>query len=112
MLQWVAVYDGNETLPQYNEDGTENSYSDIDRERLERFVLTEGAKVKLVLNVDPSKKLIYRRRVAKNVMSNSVREIVHIVGYQENIEGVSRQNVSFIFESTGHIESEGATLIS
>lgn len=105
MLTWVAVYNGNNTLPQYNEDGIESKYTDIDRDKLERFVLidSETEQVKLVLNLDSSKKLIYRRRTAIDMHSEK-KEVVHIVGYQERIGRVTRQGIDFIFESTGHIE--------
>ena len=107
MLQWVAVYDGNDTLPQYNEDGTENKYSDIDRDRLERFVLVDNSndQVKFVLNMGAGKKLIYRRRTAISLKSK-ITEVAYIIGYQETLDGgaSSIQSICFIFESTGHIE--------
>lgn len=105
MLTWVAVYNGDDILPQYNEDGIENKYGDIDRDRLERFILidSETKGVKLVLNLDPSKMLIYRRRTAIDIQSKK-KEVVYIVGYQERIGDIARQCINFIFESTGHIE--------
>ena len=98
MLNWVAVYDGD-TLPQYNADGTENKYVDIDRDRLTKFVLIDNDRVRFVLNIGVGKKLIYRRRTAISVQSK-VKEVVHIVGYQES----GHQSICFLFESSGHIE--------
>lgn len=103
MLEWGVAYGDGNTLTQYNADGTENKYSDIDRDRLKRFILFDKTKPKIVLNLDPSKKLIYRRRTALNAFTNH-KEVVYIIGYQENIDGVARQNISFLFDSTGHIE--------
>lgn len=99
MLNWVAVYDGKDTLPQYNADGTENKYVDIDRDRLTKFVLIDNEKVRFVLNMGVGKKLIYRRRTAIS-MQSKLKEIVHIVGYQE----AGHQSICFLFESSGHIE--------
>jgi len=100
MLTWVAVYDGNDTLSQYNEDGSENKYGDIDRERLDRFILLEeNGEVRIVLNLDASKKLIFRRRTAIN-LKNERHEVVFIAGFQSD----KGQTILFYFESTGHIE--------
>ena len=105
MLVWNAVSSDGSCFSQYNEDGSENKYIDIDRENLERFVLvdSETGKVKLVLNLDSDKKLIFRRRTAKN-LHNEVTEVVYILGWQQNIERRSVQAIAFYFESSGHIE--------
>lgn len=104
MLEWTADY-GNTSLPQYNEDGTENKYSDIDRQSLKRFILIDEDKVvRFVLHVDPGKRLIYRRRTAIDVMSR-VKNTVYIIGYQENIQGYNKQAINFYFEESGHIET-------
>lgn len=103
MLTWKADY-GDSCLTQYNEDGTENKYGDIDRQSLKRFILMDGDKVRFILHVDPGKRLIYRRRTAIDVMSR-VQEVVYIIGYQENIQGYNKQALNFYFESTGHVET-------
>ena len=104
MLSWVADY-GKTSLPQYNEDGTENKYGDIDRQSLKRFILIEGNKVRFVLNLDPGKRLVYRRRVAMDVMSK-VTETIHIFGYQEHIQnGYNKQVINFYFEKIGYLET-------
>jgi len=105
MLIWNAVGNDGSYLPQYNEDGKENKYTDIDRDTLERFVLTDAqtGKAKLVLNLDSEKKLIFRRRTAKSV-DNEIKEVVYILGWQQNIAGHNVQAIAFYFESTGHIE--------
>lgn len=99
MLSWEADY-GNTSLTQYNEDGSENKYSDIDRGAIKRFILRDGDKVRFVLNLDPSKKLIYRRRVSMSMLSK-VFDTVHIIGYQEG----SVQCINFYFEKTGNVET-------
>ena len=113
-IQWKAIYNDGNGLLQYNEDGTENKYTDIDRERLIKFILFEpyvidkefhtiqGHNIKLVIHLNGNKKLIHRRRVAMNISTNT-REEVFIVGWQEKIEGKNIQSLSFLFED-GHIE--------
>ena len=105
MLVWNAVSSDGSCFSQYNEDGSENKYIDIDRENLERFVLvdSETGKVKLVLNLDSEKKLIFRRRTAKS-LDNEIKEVVYILGWQQDIAGHNVQAIAFYFESTGHIE--------
>lgn len=104
MLSWKALYTDNTSLPQYNEDGSENKYSNISRNILDRFILIdEKRSVKLILNLDRNKKLVYRRRVAMNMM-NSIKDTCHIVGWQEKVGTKNKQFLCFVFESTGHIE--------
>jgi len=113
-IQWKAIYDDGTGLLQYNGDGTENKYTDIDRGRLIRFVLFEpiavdkkfhsilGHSIKLVIALNGNKKLIYRRRVAMNITTNT-REEVFLAGWQENTDGRNTQMLCFLFED-GHIE--------
>ena len=102
MLQWVAVYNDGSLLPQYNEDGSENKYVDINRDILKQFLLLDKTSVRFILNLKPEFKLIYRLRTIK--INNDVKERVHIVGYQLNISGKNIQHINFIVDSTGVIE--------
>ena len=94
---------------QYN-DGTEIKstdkvpFKDIDRHRLEKFVLLQvnSDKPVLVLNLDSNKRLIIRQRTAMKVLSGE-KESIWIVGWQETIDkGLSawehnRQTICFVF---------------
>ncbi len=89
---------------QYN-DGTEISsrdkvpFKDIDRQKLEKFVLlqVDNDKPVLVLNLDPNKRLIIRLRTAMKVLSGE-KEIVWIVGWQENwTDHRNVQTICFVF---------------
>ena len=100
--RWEAIYNDGNILHQYNGDGTENKYIDIDRHRLIRFILHDSYGPAIVLNLTRSKKLIYRRRVALN-LNSKIQEVVYIAGWQENIEGKNIQMLCFLFED-GHIE--------
>lgn len=103
MLTWEADY-GETSLTQYNEDGTENKYTDIIRQSLKRFILKEGDKVRFVLNLDPGKRLVYRRRVSMDLM-RKYKSVIHIFGYQEHIRnGYNKQVIFFYFERTGYLE--------
>lgn len=102
MLRWVAVYNDGLRLPQYNEDGSENKYTDINRDILKQFLLLDETSVRFILNLKPEFKLIYRLRTIK--INNDVKERVHIVGYQLNISGKNIQHINFIVDSTGVIE--------
>ena len=103
MLRWAAVYNDGSLLPQYNEDGSENKYTDINRDILKQFLLLSTTSVRFILNLKPEFKLIYRRRTAIKMDSN-VKGIIHIVGYQQNISGKNIQHINFISESTGVME--------
>lgn len=103
MLRWAAVYNDGSRLPQYNEDGSENKYTDINRDILVRFLLVDETSVRFILNISADQRLIYRRRVAI-MMNSKVKGIIHIVGYQQNIAGKNVQHINFISDSTGVIE--------
>lgn len=103
MLRWAAVYNDGSHLPQYNEDGSENKYTDINRDILKQFLLLDETSVRFILNLKPEYKLIYRRRTAIK-MDSKVKGIIHIVGYQQNINGGNIQYINFISDSTGIIE--------
>lgn len=100
-MEWLAIYNDGTTLPQYNEDGTENKYTDIKRDELIGFALSHNKVAKLALHLDPNKKLIYRKRVAKKF--SGAEEAVYLCGWQELVEGKNRQCLCAVFED-GHIE--------
>jgi len=104
MLRWAAVYNDGSHLPQYNEDGSENKYVDINRDILKQFLLLDNTSVRFILNLKPELKLIYRRRTAITIDSK-VKDIIHIVGYQQNVAGKNIQHINFISDSTGVIEA-------
>ena len=102
MLTWIAIYNDGTTLPQYNADGTENKYTDIDRGRLSKFCLVDPTtgNPRVILNIDPARgqKLVYRLRTAINLAGE--RKRMHIIGWQ--MPGI--QNISFLSEEGDVIE--------
>ena len=102
MVSWKAVYNNGTYLTQYNENGTENKYTDINRLILSTFLLIKDSKPILIIHLDKNKRLIYRKRVTMT-MDNRITRIVHLVGWQENKNGVNIQCLCFVFPD-GHIE--------
>lgn len=97
MIEWRAVYSDNTHLDQFAENGIENKYSDIDRTKLQAFdILHDGITV-LRTDLSNKKRLIYRRRVKQRGPSGA-KQVVYLVGYQENINGVNKQVVNHIYE--------------
>jgi len=86
---WVAYYSDNETFPQFNEDGSENRYGDIDRARLKGFALFErnpqgGQDDRLLigLHLGPDQRLIARKRNWVTLRGEKLG-LVWLVGWQE-----------------------------
>ena len=102
-LTWKANYQGedgklsDEFLAQFNDDGTENKYKDIDRFRLARFdMLNEDKKVVFSLYLRKYQRLIFRRRTFIKVTTNE-KVIVYLVGWQQTITTpVGQRNVTSI----------------
>lgn len=88
-LLWRAVYHDGEgkltdkCLLQYNPDGTENKYSDIDRFLLGRFdLVNRQQKVIYSMYLHKNQRLIYRRRNFVPVLNPNARWLVYLVGWQ------------------------------
>jgi len=111
-ITWKAVYENNEELPQFDENGKENKYTDIDRGRLKTFEILKNNKPVFCLHLDKGRRLIFRRRVAKSLLSGEER-VVYLVGWQQTIrepgnpKDVNTQDIAYIFEDDGHIELAG-----
>ena len=103
---WQAVYHvpiGSATqtilLNQHNPDGSKNSYREIKRKNLVQFRLIslQTGKTAVTVNLDENKKLIWRMRVAMNMMSGRELVRVHLVGWQENINYYNVQMFCALF---------------
>lgn len=107
-MKWLAVYNDNTYLSQYNEDGTENKYKDIDRNRLTHFaMLNEDNKPILVVEIErPTQKLIYRRRTFCNLLGK-INGVIYLVGWHENVNGKSIKAINYIYPN-GKIVLAGA----
>lgn len=115
-IYWKAVYKDGTNLPQFEEDGRENKYPDIDRSKLAGFEIrkAEMDKDRLLfkLFLDPGRKLIYRRRVlerykfGKGLQAIPKKEVIYLVGWQATIGNRSVQDIAYVFED-GHVELAG-----
>jgi hypothetical protein len=108
ILNWKAIYNDGTTLLQVNPDGKENSYSNIDRYKLTAFQLYTPNYEKLVytLALGPGQRLIYRRRVTKEISVGEAEPMdnllyaIYLVGWQQNIRGKNVKSVSHIMEDS------------
>lgn len=102
---WRAIYDDGSELCQFNKDGLENKYTDINRDKLIQFTLWNKDTPILVVHLDGYKRLIYRKRYAVIAFGKrrGQKTLVHIVGWQQTKEGQNTQMICFVFED-GHIE--------
>lgn len=106
-LIWKAIYSDDKSLNQYNEDGTENKYTDIDRTILEFFEIYRDDKLVLKIHLGDGKRLICRRRVDLSIQKKKIVRVVYLVGWQKTINGENIQSICYVFED-GHIEMAGA----
>jgi len=114
-MQWVAYYTDDTHLRQYDDAGVESKYADIDRARLASFALYDGGKQDdqyvtatrklLHLHLEPSQRLIYRRRIEKPV--GAPENVCYMIGWQQTIGGQNVQSICYLFEEDGTIEVAG-----
>lgn len=99
-MKWHVRYHDGTT---YNEDDLGSS-EQIDRSRLAEFRLAHEGKVVFVALFDKGsrRKLIFRRR---NMLTATGQPMgsVYLVGWHENVKGVSVKSICYIYED-GHIE--------
>jgi hypothetical protein len=100
-IQWIAHY-GADTFPQYNEDGSENKYADIDRSRLTAFSLVRDGSVIVRIHMSPDKRLIYRRRI--EVRPGGGKTTCHLAGWQKTVGGENTQSIVCVFEHLNTFE--------
>jgi len=97
VLTWKANYDDGSFLKQYNADGSENKYTDIDRSRLVSFELLSDDVVVFRLFLEEGQRLIFRRRIVKT-LDNKLKHMIYLVGWQQTINGKNVQSISYIFD--------------
>lgn len=106
---WVAKYKDGSIIGQYNDQFIEQSTDDLpDRENISVFMMFEANKAKKILSIyfDEGQRLIYRRRVIlKTGYTNPT--VYYLVGWQQTVNGVNIQSISYINEQTGEIEIAG-----
>lgn len=94
-------------MTQSKPDGTENAYSDIDRENLSEFHVVdldrEGETV-YALALDPGDRLIYRKRHQTRGDGELIGTIF-MVGWQRTIAGENVQSIGWIFPNGSIIQT-------
>ena len=114
-MQWLAVYNDDTYLLQYNEDGTPNSYDSIDRSKLSEFHIIdvdENGKHRRVASVfleRPTQQLIWRMRgrIHSGGPRGVWKEQIIMLGWHENIDGRSYKSIMYINED-GTVELAGS----
>jgi hypothetical protein len=98
-LEWIVVYEDGSELWQYQEDGTESKYSDIDRKRLAEFHLRIKGEEKTVLAqaIEPGQRLIYRKRHSMSGVTGEKNWTIHLLGWQQTVNGQNIQSISWVF---------------
>ena len=100
-LTWKAVYANDSFLTQFEKDGKENKYPDIDRTKLIAFELYKDETLIFKMDLEKDMKLVCRRRTAKR--NDGKIEVVYIVGWHRLIEGKGEKKIAFIF-GDGRVE--------
>lgn len=109
---WHAIYDEENCLSQYDEDGTEHLFSEIDQSRLTKFIVK--GKREIIVNTingeiqadgtildfgygDNEHRLIYFRRVRRTLGDSTEPITTEYVGWQSTIQGIDGpQNIKRI----------------
>jgi len=104
-IKWRAWYSDGTYLDQIS---GEDQYSKIDRTRLNAFEIFRDNKslLRVWFDDDKRKKLIYRRRVQKDLGSGEIKSVVYLVGWHMKIGNESIQSINYIFED-GRVEQAG-----
>jgi hypothetical protein len=102
-LSWEAIYDNGTSVKENDIGSTEQ----IDRDRLKQFRLykADGSAV-FIAFFNKDRKLIFRKRNYLNAAGEPIG-IVYLVGWHENIKGVSVKSICYVYED-GHIEFDDA----
>jgi hypothetical protein len=104
---WTAFYSDSTELKQFNEDGSKNGYPDIDRSKLAAFGILKNNNLIYRVFLDPSQKLIYRRRPTGNFQTGELTSELILVGTSKKVNGVDVQNIAYIDVASGLIQVAG-----
>lgn len=101
-FKWRAWYSDGTYLDQ-----GKNQYEKIERDRLNAFEIYRDGKslLRVWLDDDRRKKLIYRRRPSVN-MAGEIVTVVYLVGWHMKVGNESIQSINYIFED-GRVEQAG-----
>lgn len=98
-MKWQAIYKDGSI---HNEDELQSSEK-IDRTMLREFRLIKDNKIVFLAKFkNENRKLIFRRRTFMTI-KNEFKGVVYLVGWHENVRGVSIKSICYVYED-GHIE--------
>ena len=93
-IKWRARYSDGSSLDQ-----GKNQYEKIDRTRLNAFEILKDDKLilRVWLDDDRRKKLVYRRRVQTDFDGN-IKNVVYLVGWHMKVGNESIQSINYVIE--------------
>jgi len=102
-LTWEATYNDGTVVTEADVETT----ALVDRDRLAQFKLlnNEGRAV-FVSFFSSEKKLIFRRRTFISP-DGSVKGVVYLIGWHQNVNGKSVKSICYVYED-GHVEFDDA----
>lgn len=125
---WKVYYKNGDTLSQYNEDGSENRFDDIDESELVNFVLAKEHapelneedyaicpssgvfvlknQTKINFGHDDSNRLIYfRRNRVDFVFGGNIKDpaVIHVMGLQATVDGKNKKFMLGIEDVSGAV---------
>lgn len=106
-IAWQAVYSDATFLNQYNENGSENKYTDIDRVKLTEFRLfnSDTGDLRFSVMLEDGQRLVYRKRVF--MKSDDQQILVYLVGWQMTVNGTNVQSIAYIPENGSSVVMGG-----
>ena len=97
-LKWVAVYSDGTNYPQYNEDGSENSYHAIDRERLSEFhLIRPDGSTHFAVALEKGQRLVFRRRYSMDGVTGETNWVLYLCGWQMTVGKKNIQSLNWLF---------------
>lgn len=85
-FNWIAEYEDGTSIPQYDKQGNPNKIDDLDKDKLRYFALIpkkEGL-FKYIVELDPSKDLIFYRRNMGN-LKDGIKKVLYFIGWKKKI---------------------------
>lgn len=107
-FSWIAVYGEDDFLYQFPDDGTENSYASIERDRLKEFHVIDKRTRRTIVAIafdNPNQRLIYRKRISMSGISGDKQWEICLVGWQRSIGGENVQSLNWIFPDGSLIQT-------
>lgn len=105
-MQFRALYKDGTNFEWDDDISNGKGYDKIDRTKLVGMELYHEGSLVHRLHLEDGQRLIYRRRPLFS-MTNVLKGLVYLVGYQETVQGKNRQAILGIF-ADGHTELIGS----